>query len=189
MQHSTSGLFLALALFPACVGASSSPTPDASRELAVSGAPDIDGWALWNPDERLDDPRAGDPGYVYLVIGEDAVLLPGPTVVVDDATAAAIFGDGTASVSWAVTDETYFGLDVVVADVLTYHFSIEDFENEVSPVRVELERFGDEVHSRFVLAADGTDGVAHAATVAATLHGATTEPTGPWTIESRPADF
>jgi hypothetical protein len=164
--------------------ADSQPTPT-MRQIAAEGAPSLDGWTVWSPDERVNDPRAEEGSYVYLVIGDDAVRLPGPTITVDSSIAGNIFGDGSATASWQVTDETHAGLTVVVADVLTYNFTIDDFENEISPVRVELYRLGNEIQSQFIFAADGDAGIAHQASIRATLSNVTTEPTGPWTIEAR----
>lgn len=174
---------------PAALAACAEPTPpgDAGETLRipVAGGPTDDGWTVWDPADRQNDPRAGEPWYVYLLIGVDAVALPGPVLAVDDATAAELLtGDGE-SATWTVGDESYAGLTVRVNDRLGYRFDIDDFEDEVSPIRVDLTHEGGAIHSRFVFAADGTDGVAHDAVARAILDGVESDPTDPWTLEAR----
>ncbi|HXU06303.1 MAG TPA: hypothetical protein VN903_35350 [Polyangia bacterium] len=146
----------------------------------------LDGYKQFSPDEKMGDPRAQIPTYVYLVAGHDAVAITGPSIPFTD------HGLATHNASIAIENPTSVsasGYFVTVDDHLAYRVRIDDFEFEVALARVELCPTGTVLESRFVFPGI-TDllggGVAHDLTIDAIVDGATVASTSPVTVEVRP---
>ena len=153
------------------------------QALVIDHEP-LTGFTVYEADARRNDPRAGEPSYVYLQAGVDAVRLPGP--VVRDVTPSSLFVLENPGV---VEDAT--GFTVTVNGRLGYRVAIDDFEDEISLARVELVRRGDVITSSFIFPGRAGEpyggGVAHGLTIQAVVYGAAAGlPTGPVTVEARP---
>jgi hypothetical protein len=158
---------------------------ESTAPLTIEARPGSDdGWIIWQPEERQNDPRAGAPEYVYLEIGVDGVELPLPVAPIDGAELGLV---GTYAGA-EVASERPGGILIELGGVQAYRFEIEDFEDELSVERLELWQEADGMHGRVVLVADGLSGVAHEVTLVYTY---TDEgpSTGPWTIEAREPNF
>jgi hypothetical protein len=135
--------------------------------------------------DRVGDPRAGDPGWVYLEIRNDAVWIPGPTVptagmdteVIRDHQRWGTDGsDGTVAV-------------LVAGDDLEYRVFVPDYPGyvlEVVPLEAELCAVDGAVTSRFALAAadPANTGVLHSVTIEAEVDGSVVGVSEPITIEA-----
>src|SRR4029078_9939027 len=131
--------------------------------IAAPGA-SLDGSSRFTADEKRNNPSAGDPSYVYLHAGTEAVVIPGPDVT----DAGQLFTLMNPSIDLiGATDVAADGYSVTVNGHLGYRVAIDDFEYEVTLARVELSQVspvleGQVVQSRFVFAANPTaSGVAH----------------------------
>lgn len=148
-----------------------------------------DGYEVYDPDELRDDPRAGDPSYIFLDYGVDAVRLPGPAfaVAAEDLDSLFVIEDPSVdSYQWG--DELWEdGIAVTVNPRLRFELKIEDYEDEVTPLaEVSLIDTGDAIESEFVIIANGRDGVAHNLEITAWIDGEQAgDPTPPVTIEMR----
>ena len=126
----------------------------------------LDGYGRFVPDEKRNNPSAGDPSYVYLHAGTEAVVIAGPDV----ASASGLFALMTPNIGLiGATDFSAGGYTVTVNSELGYRVAIADFEYEVTLARVELSEVGQVIQSRFVFGANPTaSGVAHDITITAT---------------------
>jgi hypothetical protein len=157
-------------------------TDAGAPELLVILNPDIslDGYRRFLPDEKRKD--AGDPAYVELRAGMDAVAIAGPDV----ASASGLFALMNPSIDLiGATASSAAGYAVTVNGHFLYRIAIDDFEYEVTLARVELSEVNQIIQSQFVFAANPTaSGVAHSITITAT--GATAlSAADPVTVEVR----
>jgi hypothetical protein len=142
----------------------------------------VDGYGRFVPDEKRNNPAAGDPSYVYLHAGTDAVVIAGPDVP----SATGLFTLMNSSIALiGAADFSADGYTVTVNGQLGYRVAISDFEYEVTLARVELSEVSQMIQSRFVFSANATaSGVAHG--IAITASGAPALPaTAPVTVEVR----
>ena len=137
----------------------------ATTLLIADPGTSLDGYGRFVPDEKRYNPSAGDPSYVYLHAGTDAVVIAGPDV----ASAGGLFALMTPSIDLiGATDFSAGGYTVTVNSELGYRVAIADFEYEVTLARVELSEVGQVIQSRFVFGANPTaSGVAHDITITA----------------------
>jgi hypothetical protein len=120
-------------------------------------------YARFTPTEKRNNPEAGDPEYIYLKAGSEAVVLEGPETFA---------GDGGLTIT---TPSIYVfdkhgssadGYKVVVNSNLRYMINMDDFEYEVTVARVELCQRNGNVESHFVFAATpGASGVVHSISI------------------------
>jgi hypothetical protein len=166
------------------------PIPDECTPLVVSDpAVSLAGYTMYQPDEKRNNPLAGEPSYVYLVAGTEGVILAGPSVT----SAAGLFTLQSASIAKvglrSPPDDPYAAADgykVVVNRALKYDVAISDFESEVALAKVELCERNGKIESRFFFRGEPRgDGVAHQTTITATANGVASAPTTPVTIEVR----
>src|SRR3954453_22944249 len=142
----------------------------------------LDGYGRFVPDEKRSNPSAGDPSYVYLHAGTEAVVIAGPDV----ASASGLFTLMNSSIALiGAADFSADGYTVTVNSQLGYRVAISDFEYEVTLARVELSEVSQMIQSRFVFRPSRTaSGVAHE--IAITASGARALPaTAPVTVEVR----
>jgi hypothetical protein len=177
----------------------------ASQQLPGSTVSGKDGCVTWTGNlagyrvrafsELINQPRADEPYYAYLVSGKDAVELQGPTLLAQDpvdtgayklaALSARVIDPPTLYPDWSrdiheVTLEGPKGL-------LRYVVHGDDLEGEVTLARVWLCRSAGELTSRFVFAAaPDAGGVAHNLTIHALLDATPLRATAPVSIEVRP---
>lgn len=146
---------------------------------------------VFSPQERRKMPCAEDDQVIYLIIGEEAVLIEGPSLSsLGEEQLEPLFQFQAPSVEVLNDGISDVGLAVRINDRLSYHFSIDDFEGEGTVIgTASLSLVDGELLSTFVFAANGTSGVAHNVTVTLVLDGTPTgDPTAPLTIETRPDD-
>jgi hypothetical protein len=147
----------------------------------------LDGYTLFSPDEKQNNPNAGEPFYVFLAGGSEAVVIDGPTVP----SAPGLFTlDRPVIAMVGATPFSGDGYVVLANSGLRYDVAIADFEYEVALARVELCEKDHAISSRFVFRGNPVGniffgGVAHDITITGTVRGATTAPTTPVTVEVR----
>jgi hypothetical protein len=165
--------------------ASAAESPDAGSVATLviaDPAASLDGYSRFVPDEKRNNPSAGDPSYVYLQRGTEAVVIAGPDV----ASASGLFTLVNPSIDLiGATESSADGYTVAVNSQLGYRVAIDDFEYEVTLARVELSEVSQVIQSRFVFSANSTaSGVAHDITI--TASGAQPlSATAPVTVEVR----
>lgn len=134
---------------------------DGSVAMLVIADPatSLDGYSRFVPDEKRNNPSAGEPSYVYLHAGTEAVVIDGPDV----ARADGLFALMNPSIDLVgATDFSADGYTVTANSQLAYRVAIDDFEYEVTLARVELSDTGQAIQSRFIFSANPTaSGVAH----------------------------
>jgi hypothetical protein len=148
----------------------------------------LTGYLQMGPSAYLHDSRAGEPTYVYLDGGKDAVILPGPAVTY----AATSVDVSAAQLTTCVNEENACmkqdGYRVKVNERLSYVITIDDWEEEVALGQVELCLNNGALTTQFVFAGLGVylgGGVAHDVTITPFLDGTAGTPTAPVTIECR----
>jgi len=158
-------------------------TPTCTPLVVADPALSLDGYTTYPPAKKQNDPRAGEPSYVYLAAGSEGVVIPGPEVP----SGAAPFVLASPSIALVGQRETSAdGYDVTVNPQFHYAVSIFDFEYEVSLARVELCESGGVIRSQFVfLGNPGASGVAHDIAITAAAGTTMAGPTTPVTVEVR----
>lgn len=143
----------------------------------------LDGYVRFTPDQKRNNPNAGEPSYVYIVAGSEAVVIPGPDVP----SAPGLFVLKNPSIAVVgQRDTSADGYLVVVNDQLSYRVSISDFESEVALARVELCEVNHAIESRLVFRGNPeASGVAFDITVTAAVGSTLSPPTTPVTVEVR----
>lgn len=165
------------------------------KDDCVTWTGDLAGYQLRDFNELLNNPRAGDPHYAYLISGKEAVELQGPTLLADDpldagaykltALSARVIDPPTLYPDWSrdIYEATLAG----PSGLLRYVVHGDDLEGEVKLARVRLCRAAGELTSHFVLAAaPDFGGVAHNLTIHALLDATPLRTTAPVWIEVRP---
>jgi hypothetical protein len=167
--------------------AATQPPPSATdcpQVVVTDPAVAMAGVTLYQPGQKLANPAAGDPSYVYLTAGTEGVVLEGPTVT--DVAGLASVGAGAGITMVGVRSTSADGYDVVVNPSLRYHVAIADFEFEVALARVELCDQSGNLRSRFVFKGNaGASGVAHTITITPTTTATVTSVPAPVTVEVR----
>lgn len=126
-------------------------------------------------------PINGDE-YIYLVAGQEAAQLPGPTVreTADLSVADLFVLDGES------IQEHQEGFDVVINTRLSYRIFIDDFEDEVDLAEVRILLRGPVLKSVFIFAADSdVGGVAHDVRISPLVDGIELGGTWPVGLEVR----
>jgi hypothetical protein len=149
-------------------------------------AQSLTGYLQMGPSAYLNNSQAGEPEYLYLNSGKDAVILPGPPVTYGadsvDVSAAQLttcVGEGAGCPE---------GYQVRVNERLSYRIKIWDWEEEIALGKIELCLNKGSLTTEFVFAGLGYylgGGVAHDVTIWPILDGVTGTPTNPVEIECR----
>ena len=150
----------------------------------VDPAVSLDGYTRFSPDEKRNNPNAGEPSYVFLAAGSEAVVIPGPDVP----SAPGLFATHGSSITLVgASDVAADGYSVIVNDHLGYQVTIDDFEFEVARARIELCEVDNVIHSNFVYRGNpGASGVAFDITATALVDGVPqAPPSTPVTVEVR----
>tara|TARA_R110002096_G_scaffold16898_1_gene57580 strand:- start:23058 stop:23906 length:849 start_codon:yes stop_codon:yes gene_type:complete len=182
------GLALGLAALASCAGDSDDSNYLGLGEIRTYSYEDTNGLLVFDPDDKRNDPRAGDPSYIYLLLDKEAVRLTGPSLA---GQSEDLFEFRSPSVEVRIETvpegQHAIGMDVVVNERLTYQFTIDDFEDEGSLIgSASLTLLNGTMQSEFVFAALGSPGVAHDLTIQAIIDGVPTgAATAPVTIETR----
>lgn len=158
------------------------------ESLSFSYATELDGFAVFSPDEKRNNPKAGEAEYVYLLIGKEAVRLPGPVLTgLSNTDLAELFHFADSQVEFIPNGPGLAGFDVIVNQRLRYRFAIDDFESEGKVIgQATLVVAEGQLRSQFIFAANGNPGVAHDLIITAILDGQPIgEPTSAVTIETR----
>jgi hypothetical protein len=168
------------------VGASTASCQQVLR--LANPAQSLVGYLQMGPSSYLNDSRAGEPSYVYLDGGKDAVILPGPPV----SYAATSVDVSAAQLTTCMNQESdclrQDGYRVKVNEQLSYAITIGDWEEEIDLGTVELCLNNGSLTTKFVFAGLGIymgGGVAHDLTITPILDGVSGTPTVPVTIECR----
>jgi len=190
VRFTTTTLSLATSLVLLASGCSSQLVSDADAASGLGScatlviadpATSLDGYTRFLPDDKRNNPSAGDPSYVYLHAGTEAVVIAGPDV----ANASGLFTLMYPGIALDGADVVPDGYTVRVNSQLGYGVAIEDFEYEVALARVEMCEVNQVIQSRFVFAANPTaSGVAHNIGITATGVPAQST-TAPVTVEVR----
>jgi len=142
----------------------------------------LTGYTEFLPEQKQNNPQAGEPSYVYLAAGSEAVVVRGP-----DVTGSGLFVLSSPSIS--LVGKRYFSADgytVIANPQLRYDVAIDDFEYEVALSKVELCESAGHLESRFVFRGNpGASGVAFDISIGATAAGKTFGPSAPVTVEVR----
>jgi len=177
-------------------GCGAQPLPDTAAGTVPTGcvplvvsspAVSTDGISLFWPAEKMNNPKAGDPTYIYLEAGREGVVLHGPNVP-DTSGPFALQSQSIDLMTSSVDpDASPLGYRAVINQDFGYMVAIDDFEMEVSLARVDLCQQSGSITSQFVLVANpGASGVARDLTITAAAHSTTiSAPTSPVTIEVR----
>ena len=168
------------------VGASTTSCQQVLR--LVNPAQSLVGYLQMGPSSFLNDSRAGEPSYVYLDGGKDAVILPGPPVSYADTSVDVSAAQLTTCVNEESSCLNQDGYRVKVNERLSYVITIGDWEEEIALGTVELCLNNSGLTTQFVFAGLGVylgGGVAHDLTITPILDGVSGIPTVPVTIECR----
>jgi hypothetical protein len=143
----------------------------------------LDGTTQFRPEEKQNNPQAGEPSYVYLAAGREAVVLRGPDVP----NAAGLFALESPSIALVGASATSAdGYAVIVNPTFRYQVAIDDFEYEVALAQVDLCQQGGVIESQFVFRANpDASGVAFDIIITASAGSAISGPTSPVTVEVR----
>ena len=156
--------------------------PLVSADGCQSFGDTLNDYAQFLPDEKRNNPDAGDLSYIYLT-SHQAVVISGPTVASGPRPLQLI---GPSIFLATSQDGSADGYNVVANENLGYAISIDDFEYELTLARVELCEQGGQVNSRFIFAASGVaDGVAHDLRITSVVDGTRRDTSPPYTIEVR----
>jgi hypothetical protein len=149
-------------------------------------AQSLSGYVQKDPAAYLGSSEAGEPEYIYLRSGKDAVILTGPPVTygatsveVSAAQLTSCVGEGAGCPE---------GYQVKVNERLSYRIKIWDWEEEIALGKIELCLNNGSLTTQFVFAGLGYyegGGVAHDVTIWPILDGVTGTPTTPVDIECR----
>jgi hypothetical protein len=145
------------------------------------------GYTLFSPEEKRNNPNAGDPSYVFLTGGSEAVVIDGPAVP----SAPGLLTLANPSIALVnASDFAADGYTVVANGQLRYQVAIDDFEYEVALSRVELCESGNVITSKFTFRGNpiggmSFGGVAHDITITGAAAGIPTAPSTPVTVEVR----
>ena len=184
------------ALLPA---RTSKPLPGSTasgKDDCVTWTGNLAGYQVLAFNELVNNPRANEADYAYLVSGKQAVELPGPSLLAQhdpvDAGAyqlkklsARAIDPPTLYPDWSrdIHEVTLAGPD----GLLRYVVHGDDLEGEVTLARVRLCRSAEGLSSQFVLAgAPDAGGVASNLTIHLLLDGTPLRSTAPVWIEVRP---
>ena len=161
-------LLLANMMLMSCstIGTSEDSTSgDAASNVTITNSEvSLSGVTIYDMNQKLDDDRAQDPDYVYLVFGE-AVRLEGAEV--------------TSTLSINLEDEAiteveagYFpiksrlGYEVKVNSDLKYTVEIRDFDHEIALARADIAKNGNNITADFIFLATGeAEGLAYSITI------------------------
>jgi hypothetical protein len=158
-------------------------TPGPEMHTITNPDVSLEGFTIHQPEDRMSDPRAGEPEYVYLVADEDAVEMDGPTITQDDGLdVQSLFIVDDPRIVDTMIRETPF--EIILNDQLLYRVVIDDFEDEIDLAKVDLTLMDGEVRSEFVFVGVGR-GVAHDVTICAVVEDEIIRCSEPLSIESR----
>lgn len=159
------------------------PVDDCAELVVQDPAVSLAGYTMYQPDEKRNNPNAGEPYYVYLAGGTEGVIVTGPSVT----DAPGLFTVQSSSIAKVgVRSTSADGYRVVVNPSLSYDVAIEDFESEVGLARVQLCQREGKIDSRFLFRGEpGASGVAHQIAITATANGIASGPSAPVTVEVR----
>jgi hypothetical protein len=165
------------------------PEP-ADTALAKIPGTTTSGFTVHEPGDRQNDPRAGDPKYIYLEKDRDAVRLTGPVFEFDTTAARPgwLFVEDPTIESFLWGPNPWDdGLRITVNPHLQFELEMTDFELEGWPVaEIELAwKPGVGVESHIVFLGNGEPGVVHELRIIAILDGERSQPTEPVWIEVR----
>lgn len=188
---SRTSLGFALCLLPlmlACGDSEPSQPPDedpANSLVIRNPAIDLSQYKLVTVEERRNHPDAGEPEYVYLIGGVDAVKVPGPNLESSD-TLFRLEGEQIQIHPQPTFESSPYTFRVVVNPRLVYEIRISDYDREVGLAQITLVRDGPTLRSEFIINGDPTqNGVAHAMVIKPFVDGGAGTPSAPVSIESR----
>jgi hypothetical protein len=170
------------------MSATSGATTASCQQLLVlkNPAQPLTGYLALGPVQYQKDPRAGEPSYVYLDAGKDAVILSGPVTAYAATKVDASAPKLTTCVNEEAACQSHDGYLVQVNERLSYLITIEDWEDEIALGQIDLCLNNGSLTAQFIFAGLRTcDGVAHEVTITPTLDNGKGIPTTPITVECR----
>lgn len=144
-----------------------SNTEGAETTTVKASFTNFSGYSILSPDECTGNPDAGEPEYMFLIAGEEAVDVNGPSI--DGTQYCVIDNPSVTEVKPGYFEDEYTsGFVVILNPNLSYTVEIDDFESEVDLAEVRLSPDDGKTSSEFIfIAAPGGDGVAHDITITA----------------------
>ena len=161
---------------------------EAKERIRVISNPRVSlhGYTIYKASEKVNDPRAQDPTFIYLIINQDAVRLTGPYLSVADAVNVnELFVVDNPKIQY-INRRPYSadGIRVTVNAHLVYELYATDYEYEVKLARVKLRKENGMLKTRFLFAAT-SDGVAQDMQISVLVDGVKIRTATAFTIESR----
>ncbi len=167
--------------------------PDGSEERVVlmNKYSPFEGYTLYTPEEKLNNPMAGQPNYIYLLMNTEGVIVEGPTIdlsgvenvwqlfLLDETSGTQIIGQRESSAD---------GMRATINKRFRFDIPINDFEYEIgldSLWQIAAIKYGDQMRTFFIFLALGYSGVAHDITIKAIIDGNNISTAEPFTIEVR----
>jgi hypothetical protein len=143
----------------------------AATEILTIRNLDLSKYTLYEAEERICDPAAQSPEYVFLVAGKEAVRVEGPEI--EGAAYFVLENEEIREVDYSYFEDYWAaGFEVIVNSHLTYTIAIIDFEDEFDLAEVELGLRDNTIESTFIFAASPSgDGVAHDINITALIDG------------------
>jgi len=162
-----------------------SNTEGAETTTIKASFTNLSGYSILSPDECTGDPAAGEPEYMFLIAGEEAVDVNGPSI---DGTQYCVIDNPSVTEveSGYFEDEYTSGFVVILNPNLLYTVEIDDFESEIDLAEVRLSPDNGKTLCGFIFTATpGGDGVAHDIKITAIVDGSTIDSEEIGSIEVR----
>lgn len=150
-------------------------------------------YTIYTADEKRNNPEAGDPDYIYLIMGKEGVIIEGPTIDVTEIEKAdeLFLIDKTGLIEFINSDEYAYradGIRAIFNKRFKFEIMIDDFEYEISLEGLsEITILKEEnlLKTAFTFLAIGNGGVAIDITINAIIDNEIVATSIPVTIEVR----
>ena len=162
-----------------------SNTEGAETTTIKASFTNLSAYSILSPDECTGNPAAGEPEYMFLIAGEEAVDVNGPSI--DGTQYCVIDNPSVTEVEPGYFEDEYSsGFVVILNPNLSYTVEIDDFESEVGLAEIRLSPDDGKTSPEFIfIAAPGGDGVAHNIKITALVDGTSVDSKYIGTIEVR----
>ena len=150
----------------------------------------LDGFTVYEPDELRNDPRAGDPSYVFLDQGRDAIYVRAAPVPLAQAATLTLGGGARAMYPHQWGDNAWDqGVMLDMDEHVRYVIEADDFENEFGVHdEVDVEIAGETATPVLILVGSGAGGVAQDVAIRIIVDGVAGERSPAFAVEVRDAE-
>lgn len=151
----------------------------------------FEGYTIYTPEEKRNNPAAGMPYYIYLHMNTEGVIVEGPTIDLSGIeNVSQLFLLDETSGTEIINPQEYWaaGMRATINERFRFDIPIDDFEYEIaldSLWQIAAIRYGDQMRTFFIFLALGYSGVAHDITIKAIIDGNNISTAEPFTIEVR----